>query len=436
MSGSSSAGSVPAWRDRPDHRDWLAQQLRRQLAFASAFPHPDGGAGWLDGDGDLDLSRPVHTYVTARMAHVFCLGSLAGIPGCGPLADRALEALGGSGRLRDAEHGGWFASAGPGEETDESKQGYTHAFVLLAASSALVAGRPGAADLLEAAAQVLDERFLTDQGLYADLWDRSWTTLDPYRGVNANMHAVEACLAASDATGDRRFLDRALVITTRVVHEWARAQQWRVPEHFDADWTPLPEHHRDHPDHPFQPFGATVGHGLEWSRLVVQLHAALGEGRSGDEGAPDWMVPAARSLFDRAVTDGWSTDGAEGFVYTTDWEGVPVVRDRMHWVLAEGLCAAAALHDATGEESYDRLYRTWWDHAATSWVDPDDGSWQHQLTPDLAPTDSVWAGRPDTYHSLHAVLLPRLPQAPGAARALEAGLVDAGNRAPGGGVLR
>ncbi|MCW2866476.1 MAG: N-acyl-D-glucosamine 2-epimerase [Marmoricola sp.] len=426
------SGHGPAWRHRPDHRDWLAQQLRRQLAFASAFPHPDGGAGWLDTDGDLDLSRPVHTYATARMAHVFSLGSLAGVPGCGPLADRALEALGESGRLRDAEHGGWFASAGPGEQRDETKQGYTHAFVLLAASSALVAGRPGAAELLEAAARVLDERFLTDQGLYADQWDRSWTTLDPYRGVNANMHAVEACLAAADATGEARFTDRALRITTQVVHTWARSHGWRVPEHFDASWTPVPEHHRDQPDHPFQPFGATVGHGLEWSRLVVQLRAALA--RQGT--APDWMLPAARALFDRAVADGWSADGEEGFLYTTDWEGVPVVRMRMHWVLAEAICAASALHDATGEEAYDRLYRTWWDHAATSWVDPVDGSWQHQRGPDLAPADSVWPGRPDTYHSLHAVLLPRLPQAPGAARALAEGLVDVGDVTPSGAPLR
>ncbi len=138
------------------------------------------------------------------------------------------------------------------------------------------------------------------------------------------------------------------------------------------------------------------------------------------------MVPAAQGLFDRAVTDGWAADGHDGFVYTTDWDGTPVVRDRMHWVLAEGICAAAALHDATGDPAYDEHYRTWWDHAATHWVDPDDGSWQHQLTPDLQPADSVWPGRPDTYHSLHAVVLPRLPQAPGAARAVEAGLLDAG----------
>ena len=407
------------WRDRPDHQGWLSWQLRRQLQFGRGFAHPEGGAGWLGDDGALDLTRPCFTYVTARMLHVYSLGSLAGVPGCGPLADAALAGL--AGRLHDDEHGGWFGSVGPGAERDETKQAYTHAFVLLAASSARVAGRPGAQALFDEAARVLEEHFLTEAGLYADRYDRGWTSLDPYRGVNANMHGVEACLAAYDASGERSFLDRALRITTTVVDDWARAHDWRVPEHFDEAWQALPDHHRDEPDHPFEPYGVTIGHGLEWSRLVVQVRAALSDGPGED--APGWMLPAAEGLFARAVTDGWDVDGAEGFVYTTDWDGSPVVRERMHWVVAEGICAAASLGEATGDPAYDAHYRRWWDHAETLWIDPDNGSWRHQRGPDLAPNDTVWAGRPDLYHSLHAVLLPRLPQAPGAALALADGLI-------------
>jgi len=251
----------------------LREQLVRQLAFGHGFAHPDGGAAWLDGSGGRDLDRPVHTYATARMVHVYSLGALAGVPRCTPLAEQALTAL--LGRLHDDEHGGWFSSLGPGDEDDTTKQAYTHAFVLLAASTALVAGIPGAPALLGEAEQVLESRFLDrTTGLYADCWDRSWTELDPYRGVNANMHGVEACLAAADATGRSHFLDRALTVTTQVVHVWARAHEWRVPEHFDPAWQLLPEHHREEPDHPFQPYGVTVGHGLEWSRLVLHLRAA------------------------------------------------------------------------------------------------------------------------------------------------------------------
>ena len=386
-------------RDDAGHRRWLDEQLRRQLAFGTAFLHPDGGAAWLDETGKPGLSRPVFTWITARMAHVYSLGALAGISGCGELADRALAGL--TGRLYDVEHGGWLASVGPDRRVDDTKSCYATAFVQLAAATATRAGRPGAAQLLDDAAEVLEARFRTETGLYADSWDRTWTTLRAYRGVNANMHVVEADLAAAAATGDAAFLDRALVITQRVVDHWAREKQWRVPEHFDADWKPLPDHHRDQPDHPFEPFGATVGHGLEWSRLVLELRTALGAA------APEWMLPATTSLFDRAARDGWSVDGHAGFVYTTDWDGTPVVRDRMHWVVCEAICAAAALHEATGEPAYDELYRTWWAHAVEHWIDPANGSWRHQLTPELEPADSVWPGRPDLYHSVHAVVLPR-----------------------------
>jgi mannose/cellobiose epimerase-like protein (N-acyl-D-glucosamine 2-epimerase family) len=408
MAGDVSPGT--SWRLDPGHRDWLAAQARRLLDFGRAFPHPDGGAAWLDSAGRPDLSRPVFTWITARMAHVYSLGSLAGVEGCAEFADVALDGL--AHRLQDPEHGGWYSAIGPDGVVDGTKSAYSTAFVVLAGATASVAGLPAGGGLLDAALDVLDSHFLTGRGLYAERWDRAWRRLDDYRGVNANMHAVEALLAASDATGRRALLDRALAITTTVVDEWARTNQWRVPEHFDPDWQPLLDHHRDHPDHPFEPYGATVGHGLEWSRLVLDVRAALGQE------APDWMLPAATSLFARAVADGWAVDGHDGFVYTTDWDGTPVVRERMHWVLCEAICAAAALHEATGDPAYDERYQVWWGHAVDRWIDPANGSWQHQLTPELNPSDSVWPGRPDLYHCLHASLLPRLPLHPGAATAL------------------
>ncbi|MFC7574860.1 AGE family epimerase/isomerase [Klenkia terrae] len=51
----------------------------------------------------------------------------------------------------------------------------------------------------------------------------------------------------------------------------ARARDWRLPEHHDADWTALPEFNRDRPADPFRPYGVTVGHQFEWARLVAHL---------------------------------------------------------------------------------------------------------------------------------------------------------------------
>lgn len=404
------------WIGLPDHQGWLREQLAAQLRFARRFPHPDGGAHYLGDGGVPDPSRPVHTWITSRMLHVYSLGHLAGLPGCRDLAAAALKGL--TGPLHDDAHGGWYASVGPRpDERDGTKAGYAHAFVVFSSASAAVAGLPGARALLDEALAVLDRRFWEDgPGLHLDSASEDWATVSGYRGVNANMHSVEALLAAADATGDVRWRERAGRITATVLG-WAAGNQWRIPEHFDHEWTPLLEHHRDQPDHPFEPYGATVGHGLEWARLALHVRAALGEA------APSGLLEGAKELFARAVADGWHADGADGFVYTTDWEGRPVVTQRMHWVVAEAISAAAALARVTGEDAYEDWYRRCWDYAQRYLIGAD-GAWVHELDGENRPAGTVWPGRPDLYHSVHAVLLQRLPLAPSAPAALAAGLVD------------
>ena len=388
----------------------LAAECDRLLDFGRHFPHPLGGAAWLDSRGQPDLSRPVYTYITARMLHVYAIGHLLGRPGDADLAAEALAGL--TGPLRDNANGGWLSSIDADGSSPDEKACYAHAFVVLAASSAAVAGLPGARDLLAEALGVLDQRFFdTDAGMLVDSWDRNFTKLDDYRGVNANMHGVEALLAAADVTGDHAWRERALGISRRVVLEFAQPHSWRIPEHFDPDWRPQLEHNRDRPDDPFQPYGATVGHGLEWSRLLLHLEGSLAD-------PPDWLLPAAEGLFDRAVADGWAVDGADGFVYTTDWDGNPVVRDRMHWVLAEAIAAAAAMRTRSGDDRYAVLAATWWAYAERYLIDRTYGSWHHQLDTSNHVIETVWPGKPDLYHAVQATLIPRLPLTPSMATAL------------------
>ncbi len=148
----------------------------------------------------------------------------------------------------------------------------------------------------------------------------------------------------------------------------------------------------------------------------MHLDAALGSGDGS-------LVEAAERLFQRAVTDGWAADGAPGFVYTTDWSGTPVVRDRMHWVAAEAIGAAAALHRRTGRSEYAQWYRRWWDYADVHLIDHVRGSWRHQLDPANHPASSVWEGKPDLYHAVQATLIPRLPLYPMLATAIDEGLL-------------
>jgi sulfoquinovose isomerase len=388
----------------------LESECERLLDFGRRFPHPLGGAAWLDTTGQPDMSRPVFTWITARMVHVCSLGHLLGRTRDADLATKALAGL--TGRLLDGRNGGWFTSVDAAGESPDEKACYTHAFVVLAGSSASVAGLAGARDLLSEALEVWDRRFFDEMaGMCVDSWNRDFTQLNDYRGVNANMHAVEALLAAADVSGDHALRERALGIARRVALEFAEPRAWRIPEHFDSRWHPRLNHNRDHPDDQFQPYGATVGHGLEWSRLLLHLEASLAD-------PPDWLLPAARELFDRAVADGWAVDGADGFVYTTDWDGTPVVRDRMHWVVAEAIAAAAALRTRTGDDRYSRLAATWWAYAEGYLFDRTYGSWHHQLDATNQVIETVWPGKPDLYHAVQATLIPRLPLAPSMATVL------------------
>jgi mannose/cellobiose epimerase-like protein (N-acyl-D-glucosamine 2-epimerase family) len=399
---------------------WLRDEERRLYAFAEGSAVPDG-FGWLDSRGRVEPDRSTATWITARMTHVFSLAALRGRDGAARWADHGLAAL--AGPLRDAERGGWFdqapATTVPDTNWERSqasnaegapaepprKSAYEHAFVVLAAATATTAGRPGAADLLARALEVVDTRFWDESAqAMRESWDAAWTATEDYRGANSNMHSVEAFLAAAEATGDHRWTRRALAIAERLVHGVAADHDWRLPEHFTADWSPLPDYNRDRPDHPFRPFGSTTGHLLEWARLLLHLEAALT--RAG-EAAPDWLLADAELLFEHAVRRGWAVDGADGFVYTLDWADRPVVRERMHWVVAEATMAAWALARRTGGDGYTRDYERWWAYADRFHVDRELGGWRHELDAANAPAATVWPGKPDVYHAYQAVLLPQ-----------------------------
>jgi mannose/cellobiose epimerase-like protein (N-acyl-D-glucosamine 2-epimerase family) len=226
------------------------------------------------------------------------------------------------------------------------------------------------------------------------------------------MHGVEAMLAAADAGTDpataARLRAQALRTTERVVHGWARERDWRLPEHFTADWTPLPEHNRQNPADPFRPYGVTVGHQFEWARLCLHLRAALAEGRTG-HGGPDWLLDDAVALFEAAATRGWAADGHDGFPYTLDWGDRPVVVARMHWVLCEAVAAASVVAEVTGEPRYRELAARWRAHGETRFADPVTGSWHHELTPEGAVATRTWAGQPDAYHLAQMLLLDGAP---------------------------
>jgi sulfoquinovose isomerase len=403
----------------PGTAPWRRAQASALIAFGRGAELPDGGFGWLGDDGAVDPAQPCPLYINARMTHVFALAHLQGVAGADALAASGIAALGS--RYADRENGGWFtATDRSGQIIDSTKANYAHAHVLLAGASATAAGIPGAAAVLAAAATAIGQHFWSDaEGCAVESWNADFTVSEPYRGANSNMHSVEAYLAAGDVTGDAVWHTRAASIAARLIDRYARANSWRIPEHYDAQWRPLLDYNIDRPGDQFRPYGTTPGHSFEWARLLLDLAAA-------QAAPPAWLPEAAIALFDAAVADAQDRDGHPGLIYTVDENRQPVVTARLHWVACEAVLAADALHRRTGQERFATAAGRWWDEIDRYFIDRDGGGWWQELAPDLTPASATWSGKPDVYHSYQALLFPDLPLSPSAATALAGRQLGAG----------
>ncbi|MBQ1468811.1 MAG: AGE family epimerase/isomerase [Solobacterium sp.] len=384
--------------DTEENRIWLKELREELLDFGRKFPSPEGLSYYLGSDGEPIRERPRELWITCRMAHVYSLGEALEYPRCKELVDTAIHGI--RKVLHDDQNGGYY----PGIYSDltpmAQKQCYGHAFVILAAGSAMAMGHTEAEALFRESTKIFLDKFWDEEkGLTRDTYNTEFTVLEPYRGLNANMHTVEAFLAAADVTGEEIWRERAGRIIIHVL-KWAEENDWRIPEHFDEHWNPLPDYNKDKPDDPFKPYGATPGHGIEWSRLITQW--ALSSGKD------ETYIKKACALYDRAVSDGWNADGNRGIVYTTDWQGRPVVHDRMHRTLAEAINTSAVLYHVTGDTKYQAQYAEYMQYLNECVHDPVYGSWYHQLDEKNQLKETVWPGKSDLYHALQSTLIPLL----------------------------
>ena len=142
------------WVAMPSHLAWLNQQAESLFAFYERnIVNPLGGFYDLD-----DAGRPTapgygaggtparYLFATTRIVHAYSIAHLMGRPGADVIVDHGMDFLWKG--HRDQDFGGYFWAVGYEGPVDSVKQAYGHAFVLLAASSAKVAGHPDAERLL------------------------------------------------------------------------------------------------------------------------------------------------------------------------------------------------------------------------------------------------------------------------------------------------
>jgi len=285
----------------------------------------------------------------------------------------------------------WDGRAGHAQ--DSTQHCYGFAFALLAYAHASLAGMEEAREWIRDITMFMETRFWQPSaGLYADEATADWR-LSEYRGQNANMHAVEACLAAYEATGEQWYVERAAVIAESVVQRLASLGDGRIWEHYRADWSVDWDYNRFDRTNIFRPWGYQPGHFAEWARLLLELeqHTAL-----------PWLAPRAEHLFEMALQYGWDVQFG-GLYYGFAPDGSVCDDRKFHWVQCETLAAAAALARRTGRAGYWDWYERLWDYCWEHWVDHEYGAWYRILARDHSTVtdEKSTAGKVD-YHTTGA----------------------------------
>ena len=382
----------------PSFRDpaFLTQHIKDILAFyhPRCVDHARGGFfHFFRDDGSVYDADTRHLVSSARFVVNYAIAyRLLGKPAHLDAARHGLAFLR-SAHL-DRAHGGYAWLLDRDGVSDGTKHCYGHAFVLLAYARALEAGIAEAAPLLDETWNVLSERFWSEQdGLFCDEISQDWRSVSLYRGQNANMHACEAMLAAFEATGEGRYLERAAIVARRVTCDLAAQSGGMIWEHYDPSWQIDWNYNRDNPKHLFRPWGFQPGHQTEWAKLLLTLDRHL---------PADWHLDASRRLFDAAAGPAWDPEYG-GLVYGLAPGGGVCDDDKYFWVQAETLAASAALARRSGNDRYWGWYDRIWSYCWDNMIDHRFGAWfrildrqNGKLSDEKSP-----AGKTD-YHTLGA----------------------------------
>ena len=116
---------------------------------------------------------------------------------------------------------------------DGRAMAYGYAFVILAGSFAFKIGIKEGKELAEEAWNFMNKYFWEEKySAYADELSPDLKILNPYRGQNANMHTVEALIAAYEILKEKKYLDRANLIAQQLFKKFpSTISRYVYPHH-------------------------------------------------------------------------------------------------------------------------------------------------------------------------------------------------------------
>ncbi len=382
-----------------DHADFRSPEfLRAHIARTMAFYHPrciDPSGGFFHyfrDDGSVYDADHRHLVSSTRFVFNYAMAYREfGKPEYLAAVHHGLDYL--RNAHRNPRTGGYAWTLRRHQPEDTMNHCYGVAFVLLAYSSALKAGVEAARGWMDETWQLLEKHFWeADHGLYRDEADADWN-FTGYRGQNANMHMCEAMLAAFEASGEQRYLQRALLLADHMTRRQAKQGNGLVWEHYDQNWQIDWHYNLDNPKHLFRPWGFQPGHQTEWAKLLLILDRHV---------QADWLLPTAKHLFDVAFERSWDAEHG-GMAYGFAPDGKVCDDDKYFWVQAESLAAAALLAQRSGDDHYWAIYDQLWQYSWRYFVDHRYGAWYRILSVDNRSysDEKSPAGKTD-YHTMGA----------------------------------
>lgn len=280
----------------------------------------------------------------------------------------------------DKKNGGvYWETDCNGKVVVNKKQVYAEAFSIYAYAEYFLAFNDKSA--LDFAMSIFDKLesicFDTKNGGYFEAFSDTWDKLDDVRlsekdlnepkGMNTNLHVIEAYATLYEATKDRR-VGEALKKVIEVYMNKIVNDKNHVTIFFSEDWKPKTTEF-------------SYGHDIESTWLIWEAAELL-----NDTALLNSIRPKILAMVDTFVDEGFDAK-TNSTLYEIFPKTGKIDTDRHWWVQIEAVEGLANAYDMTGKEEYRQLALKQWSYIRENVIDRVHGEWFWRIDNDGYPVD-------------------------------------------------